>query len=418
MSSTQLKKGVDEIDFFFITIHALYFGSNTYSYIPLTYLTNCSYNGSLLEIKYWNKRKEFMMKSVNVQRTIIAAAKSAIMKTEENIKQLREGMYFVIDDITNTCNTNKGRTKKMLWTDHTFLYISNSKCNTRNGIKIKISEIRRIIVEYNAYKIVVVGDGIRILIYSSDFYKVRQFVVGLEYLCINSQESKYIAKPESSISLLFRKALYLFKVVRERWTYKDLFTSIKASVTHKPIEVRVKELYSSDFNDTKKIPSQLISSVHPQISMKESKIKLRRQLSIYSEHNEAQSVCESLKAKLPSTQASKNYYGKDIRSSETFIEHSFSADKSAEVSNIKEEIEFETARFKRPINGSTSVHTEPAFKNCLEISEDDLVAKYNSLKEKANLSQEIIHKQNIQLKKLEEKCEIQKKKISQLKVIV
>lgn len=473
MSRLQLKSKASS---FLITPHSLYFGSSEYTHIPLAYLTNCSYNGSLLSITYQEKKQGFFIKEGKaIQRKILAMAKSAKFTTEAAVRQLCEGMHFVIGSSMDSWSTNRSnrsnasnalytREKKIIWTDRIFLLINNSKHNSRRVTKLLIKNIKRIIVgeyEENAYKVVVVAEERKISVYSSDFYKVRQFVAGLEYLCICSQESKYAGKPQSSAHLLFKKALRELKVFKERscyCTYKELFGSLESF--DEPIQYlttgKEMDLKNNELSDTKKISNQLLSSVNPQSLLEESKGKLKRQLSVFSEsesslYSSSHSACGLLKqrqspimdaANTQSTIAKSKHlescYG-DLAEEiietkrnvphinattepyKAFTEHSFSVDRAAEVS---EEINFETAKFKRPEFGSALACTEPAFEHHLgsctestcEESKDDSVARHLSLDGRAKLSRKIVHKQNVQLNALAAKCQLLKLTLKQQQV--
>ena len=109
-------------------------------------------------------------------------------------------------------------------------------------------------------------------------------------MCCSCKQCNILGKPHTRIGLLFTKAICFLKrtIEKENIKYKELFKRIKEL---KPIEITSENVSDdeasppciiNDFNDTKKLTNQLISTMNPQELVKAKRGKLLRQLSIYS----------------------------------------------------------------------------------------------------------------------------------------
>ena len=242
MSRIQLfHKSTQQLKFFCLSSQSLYFGSTHYTVLPLSYVSNCSYKGNSLSLNFLHGMEEFTIKDrglgTKILNSINSSARASKQTIEQAIKQLCGGIYFVICLSVDTWSTNRSKQSsfssplnikenKIIWTDRCSLFISNSKCNIRKASKLMLNEIQRIIVKecYESYKISIYSKKLKeecISFYSSDFFKIREFVVGLEYLCLSSLHSSYIGKPQSSICLLFKKAIYSLKIAKEEGNYMN-----------------------------------------------------------------------------------------------------------------------------------------------------------------------------------------------------
>jgi hypothetical protein len=416
-----------------------------------------------------------------IQSHVVRAKKEGKKSVEEMIKQLRTGVYFVAYEVQDEECSNKskrsvstlnGRQNKMLWTDRLYLYINYSK--TKNMHKVPLSTIKKVILEElsesSGYKVIItVEDENCISFYSNDFFKAHKVVIALEYLCINSDSSHYIGRPQSGIGLLFKKTLSALKAIKESnyCTYKRLFLNIRENYK-KAVELEVISEECNDLNDTKELASQ-VSTINPQELVKENKGKLKRQLSIYKEQesysenkrNRSYSALGLFQAKLspiktsirmkksmsriitPKTKFVESCCGdyvEDIvetkgnvnessyikvvdESSKLFTDHSFSIERCTEIplplvreNSNEQEGPMETARFIRPQYVSTSSRTEPEFGHTLKTNES-ILSKYETLKERTKEYKTIIQEQNVKLERLVGKYELQEEKMLTLEVV-
>jgi len=478
-------KSSSQVESIHFTHQTFYNGTFKYSSYPLSYITKCSYDGISLLIKGHKLNEEFMMKdaglAVRIQSHMVKGKKQGKKSIEEIVKQVRAGVYFVVYEVQDeeysnqskrSINNLNGKQNKMLWTDCLYLYINHSK--TKNMSKVPLNTIKKVILEElsesSGYKVmIIIKDANHISLYSNDFFKTHKVVIALEYLCINSENSHYIGRPQSGVGLLFKKALSVLKAIKESnySTYKRLFIDLRENYKE-TTELEVISEECNDLNDTKELPSQVSSNINPQELVRGNKGKLKRQLSIYKEQesdsedkrNRSYSVLGLFQAKLspiktsirmkksmskiitPKTkfvQSCCGDYVEDIvenkgninessyikvvdESSKLFTDHSFSIERCTEIplplvreDSGEQETPMETARFIRPQYVSASSRTEPEFGHTLKINES-VLSKYETLKEKTREYKSIIQEQNIKLERLVGKYELQEEKMLTLEV--
>lgn len=130
-------------------------------------------------------------------------------------------------------------------------------------------------------------------------------MVGLESLCVTAGKAgNYVGKPRSHIGLLMHRAMYAIKASKEVGqfiSFRDLFVSVLKPLSQSQAHTETKESENvkeeetteivNDFNDTKRLANQLLSTKNPQELMREKRGRLMRQLSVYSHVEEEESDC-------------------------------------------------------------------------------------------------------------------------------
>ena len=304
------RKSTQQLEPFCLTSQALYIGSPSYTSYPLCSILACSYSASTLSVRTVKGIEEFDLEdseaASQIQHYISDAKYDIDRELDGTIKLLQEGIYFVACIFVDAWNTSRsrqgslgswgtfnGREKRILWIDSTNLYVGSSK-SVRKACKIALDSIKRIVLEEccesGSYKMTVfIKEGVKgtesISLYSSDFFKIRECVLGLERLCF-TEKSSYIGKPQSRTEMVFRKAMYMLKLCKEENNCRT-FTEFFHKLQCRPVELDPEEIMDceniSEFNDTKKLSGQLlVSNVNPQSLVQEKKNRLRRQLSTYS----------------------------------------------------------------------------------------------------------------------------------------
>ena len=255
-------KSSKELERFCFTSQSLYIGVTKYTAWSLIHLIECSSDTSTLKILGRSIKEEYSEADTHLINQILLAKKMEAQKTDEAIEQLREGVYFLSFSCTNIWNTNQTKENtlqpltnynhkqtKHIHTDNSYLYVRNHK---RIECKILLKEIKRVVVEdcnkNGLYRIIVFYKNVKemqVLLYSSDFFKVREFVVALEGLILTTKGNCYMGKAQSRIWLLLKRALYLLKQTKGRHnTFKGLFQKLKAKTI------------ANEFGDTHKINIQ------------------------------------------------------------------------------------------------------------------------------------------------------------------
>jgi len=510
------RKKSQQLESFRVSPQNLYIGSPSFYSVPLVSILQITYKSLILTVHQQNssQNEEFEISDPEIAskiQKIVRENQLELKKSLENIKkQLAEGLYFVSCTFVDAWNTNRsprtslgsstwstlnGKEKKIIWIDEKYLFVGKSKSNLRKTLKICLCEITRIMLEEcnetGNYKMIIFSQSQNsqnmITLYSSDFGKIRECVIGLEQICKNTENSKYDKniKAQTRIGILFIKTIKLLKEYKketESINFADFFNKLK----DKPEEIEdlvlpselsePDELTPSDFNDTKKLTNLLNSTTNPQNLVKETKSKIARQLSIYTNtyvsHSENQSeISESpnmrstsglfrarlspIKMPIQIEVSDKNENGEERKENKVFdsccsdamdllkkpilaaenskvftVEHSFSIEKPSNLTEepgkiTNEDIPFETARFKKtpPLEKlysqqKTEREFEYSIKNTKHLEENnnfELLQKYNKLKEKSHRNKEIIQSQSVEIGKMQAKCEMQAQKIIKLK---
>ncbi len=118
---------------------------------------------------------------------------------------------------------------------------------------------------------------------------MRQFIVGLESLCLDRAETSLVAKPHTLVGICFAKLRSELRSCRKRnscATYPELFRLLAKRRATGCENISEDELAvpnpANEMNDTKRLPGQLILMKNPQELAKEKRCELIGKLSIFS----------------------------------------------------------------------------------------------------------------------------------------
>jgi hypothetical protein len=236
-------KSSKELERFCFTSQSLYIGVTKYTAWSLIHLTECSPDNTTLKILGRNV-EEYSEADAHLINQILLAKNVEEDKLDEAIEQLKSGVYFFSFICTNTWNTNQTKENilqpiinynykqtKHIHIDNSHLHVKDNK---RKGYKILFKDIQRVVVEdcnKNGLNRIIIFyksvKGMHISLYSSDFFKVRQFVTALEKLILTTKDNCYIGKVQSKIWLLFKKVANLLKQAKGKYTFKEMFKKVK-----------------------------------------------------------------------------------------------------------------------------------------------------------------------------------------------